>query len=205
MWCHLSHHTHKYRKKLISDFHRKERRREAQHKLHSLALDQSNVLSAQQGGEGIVDVEKNFELLSHELTVDEYTRLVNTRARLQDDIEGLLDALAYDPDNIDALFRVIEAAGLLGRFMGPHPLQGKLATAEGRKKVIELRQREKRLEIMRPLVVEAREGPEPKSKKAPSIAKHIRPALEEKLKAKDIAIPKPATILKNVQEILKQL
>jgi hypothetical protein len=108
---------------------RRERLEQAKRKLHSLALDQNNVLSAQYGGQGVLDVDEGLELISHELTVDEFTRLHNTRARLGTDIIRLLDALVDGPDdNIDALWRVIEAAGLLGRFMGPHPLQEKLKT-----------------------------------------------------------------------------
>jgi hypothetical protein len=118
MWCHLSHHTHKYRKKLIGDFHSRERRREAKLKIHSLALDQNHVLSAQQGGEGVLDVEERVKLIAHELTIDEYMRLINTRARLQDDIEKLLDVLVDSQDNIDTLFRVVEAAGLSGPLHG---------------------------------------------------------------------------------------
>jgi hypothetical protein len=130
MWCPLSHHSHKYRKRIISDFRRGERRREAQRKLRSLARDQNHVLSAHHGGEGILDIEENFEFLSRELTVDDVLRLFNTRDRLENDIEQLMDALADSQDNIDALFRVIEASGLLGRFMGPHPLAAKRAANE---------------------------------------------------------------------------
>jgi hypothetical protein len=136
---------------LVGDSRRKERRDEAQRKLYSLALDQNHVLSAQQGGEGVLDVERNFELLSRELTADEYMRLINTRARLQDDIEKLLDALADNQDDIDALFRAIEAAGLLGRFMGEVPLQRNLRTAKGRETISTKVQR--RWDALKPLVL----------------------------------------------------
>jgi hypothetical protein len=160
MWCLLSHHISRYLKArarawelLISDVQRKDRRDAAQRKIYTLALDQTHVLSANQGGEGLDHTDEGIELISRELTEDEFRRLFNTRARLQDDIEILLDALVDNQDNIDALFRVIEAAGLLGRFMGPHPLQRKLsiAPATGKRKS----QKQKRLEIVELLLAKA--------------------------------------------------
>jgi hypothetical protein len=78
-------------------------------------------------------------------------------------------------------------------------------TEPGRKKLLELRPRQKRLEIMEPLVVEAHAQLKRKGKRkgAPSIAKYIRPALEKELKARGMPIPKPDTIRSDVEDIMK--
>jgi hypothetical protein len=118
---------------LIHRATRQERLWEAKRKLHSLALDQDNVLSAPYGGRGVFDVAENLERVSHELTEDEYIHISGAAGRLHDDAERLLEVLVDDQGQVDALFRIIEAAGLLGRFMGEHPLQRKVRTAQATK------------------------------------------------------------------------
>jgi hypothetical protein len=81
--------------------------------------------------------------------------------------------------------------------------EARLKTEAGRKRLLELRPRQQRLAIMEPLVVEARQADE--NMKAPSIAKHIRPALEKELNAKGMPLVEPGTIRKDVEHILKEL
>jgi hypothetical protein len=80
----------------------------------------------------------------------------------------------------------------------------RLQTEEGRKKLLELRPRQQRLEIMEPLIYAALDATDLKSKKAPSIAKYIRPALEKELKARGMPAVKPDTIRTDVEYILKR-
>jgi hypothetical protein len=127
--------------KFFRDIIHTERMWKAKRKLHSPALDQSSVLSTQGGvtelfPHGMPD---DPDELPEELTVDELMRLSNLRVRLEDDILILLEVLVdSSSDNIDALWRVVEAAGLIGRLMGEHPLQAKLRTAKAKKERLRL-------------------------------------------------------------------
>ena len=98
------------------------------------------------------------------ITREEALDLLRTSHRLEYDVLRLLDALSGSTGDINALWRVIETAGLIGRFMGEHPYQRNLRTEEGRGAISAKVQR--RRAIVGPLILaEAKINPKAVSKR----------------------------------------
>ena len=98
------------------------------------------------------------------ITREEALDLLGTSGRLEYDVLRLLDALSGSTGDINALWRVIETAGLIGRFMGEHPHQRNLRTEEGRGAISAKVQR--RRVIVGPLILaEAKINPKAVSKR----------------------------------------
>jgi hypothetical protein len=131
------------------------------------------------------------------LSVREYYGLKNLR-ELQSHYQQLADFLkkADRDDLLLGLGNALHYAFWLGQQCPPE--ERTVKAGKGKRRI----ERHQRLAIMGPLVEAAREAPELKSKKAPSIAKHIRPALEKELKARKMAVVKPDTIRTDVEDII---
>ena len=105
--------------------------------------------------------------------------LLGTSHRLEYDILRLLNALSGSTGDINALWRVIETAGLIGRFMGEHPHQRNLRTEEGRGAISAKVQR--RRKIVEPLILaEAKINPKAVSKRTLEKANELLIANGEK-------------------------
>ena len=131
----------------------------AQKKFKELFDDENSVI-------GYATGPGNFTLGPNKpkITREEALDLLGTSHRLEYDVLRLLDALSGSTGDIDALWRVIEMAGLIGRFMGEHPHQRNLRTEEGRGAISAKVQR--RREIVGPLILaEAKINPKAVSKR----------------------------------------
>jgi hypothetical protein len=69
-----------------------------------------------------------------EITQKEYADVTSAGLRLVMDVSVLLERLSGSTGDINALWRVVETAGLIGRFMGAHPVQNKIEMKKRRNK-----------------------------------------------------------------------
>jgi hypothetical protein len=145
--------------KNFRELRREMRFERGQKKLGELWNDENSVL-------GHVGKPSDTILKSHTpvVTWDETLAALGTHTQLGNDILRLLDKLSGSTGDINALWRVIETAGHIGRFMGEVSYQRKLRTEEGRKTISAKVQR--RQEIVRPLILaEAKINPKAVSKR----------------------------------------
>jgi hypothetical protein len=138
---------------------------------------------------------------NNKLSAEQREHLSHMRDVFEESISRLRIHLPHNEANMDLIEGMIAAAYELGTFCGRHPIKEKVHTTPASKGKRHI-ERQERLAITKPLVLAARETAELKSKKAPSITKHIRPALEKELKARGMPIPKPDTIRGDVEDIL---
>ena len=97
-------------------------------KLQALFDDKNSVFSyASRPGRLVLDS-------GSEITLEECDNLLSTAPRLMSDVDRLLERLSGSAEDVDALLRVIETAGLIGRFMGAHPTQNKVEMKKRRDK-----------------------------------------------------------------------
>jgi hypothetical protein len=155
------------------------------------------------------------EMNNEKLSGEEREGLDIAYAMLRFSVDHLRESVPFGKDvsYFDKLEWALRSAHHIGTICDEIPRQwigpgkasrlSRLQTEAGRKKLLELRPRQQRLEIMEPLISAALDATDLKSKKAPSIAKYIRPALEKELKARGMPTVKADTIRTDVEYILK--
>jgi hypothetical protein len=102
------------------ELRRLKRSEKAQQKFEALAEDRHNVI-----GNALrpADFILNGKPKSPNMPLKEARDLLRTSHRLKNDVARLVGALSGSTGDINALWRVIETVGLIGRFMGTHPLK----------------------------------------------------------------------------------
>jgi hypothetical protein len=138
---HVRNHPQRFR-----ELRRQERFVRAQKKLEELWEDENSVLHyVHESWDTIAKFDEPI------VTRDEALTELGLSIRLKDDILRLLDKLSGSTGDINALWRVIETAGHVGRFMGEHPHRRKLRTNKGRGTILTKVQRQR--EILTPLIL----------------------------------------------------
>ena len=173
---------------------RENRFAKAEQKLKELQDDENSVIGCASEPGNII-AEPEGPKLTHEEALD----LLGTAPRLKYDVLRLLDALSGSTGDINALWRVIETASLIGRFMGEHPHLRKKRTAPATDK--RKTRLQKRREIVVPLALAVRKS-HPKwtpNRIATEIWSDVNNQLEKKHQVEQ------NTIYDDVNAILKKL
>jgi hypothetical protein len=108
------------------ELRRIKRTEKAQQKFIELSKDQNNVIgNASRPGDFIKREAKAWGKLPKgpNLSLKEAKDLLQTSHQLNHDVGRLVCALSGSTGQINTLWRVIETVGLIGRFMGTHPLK----------------------------------------------------------------------------------
>ena len=82
----------------------------------------------------LIKYQKLVSSSGSEITQKEYADVTSAGLRLVMDVSVLLERLSGSTGDINALWRVVETAGLIGRFMGAHPVQNKIEMKKRRNK-----------------------------------------------------------------------
>ena len=173
---------------------RENRFAKAEQKLKELRDDENSVIGYASEPGNII-AEPKGPKLTHEEALD----LLGTAPRLKYDVLRLLDALSGSTGDINALWRVIKTASLIGRFMGEHPHLRKKRTAPATDK--RKTRLQKRREIVAPLALAVRKS-HPKwtpNRIATEIWSDVNNQLEKKHQVEQ------NTIYDDVNAILKKL
>jgi hypothetical protein len=108
----------------LGDFRKMRREKRfdsAQKKLNEMREDRNNVLGhSNKPGDFIWGPNKP------NITLDEALNMLRVSTELYNDILRLLDKLSGSTGDINALWRVVDRVGLIGRFMGAHPYQNQV-------------------------------------------------------------------------------
>jgi hypothetical protein len=113
---HIINHSQSFR-----ELRRMKRVEKAQQRFEELRVDQSSVIG---------NALKPYDFILNykpKITRDEIVDLLETSRRLENDVARLVFALSGSTGDINALWRIIETVGLIGRFMGTHPLKAREA------------------------------------------------------------------------------
>ena len=106
------------------ELRRIKRTEKAQQKFEELKKDQKNVIgNASRPGDFIESEAWGKPKGPPNMSLKEARDLLQTSHRLEHDIGRLVCALSGSTEMINTLWRIIEAVGLIGRFMGTHPLK----------------------------------------------------------------------------------